>query len=1294
MQTLDIYGKTLSDNFNSAIGAYAQKVKPKVTIQFLDSRHVDNLTVTTNDPHSNTSKGERGYFFDPKQAMNGLERQSYTWAVAGAKDNYGKTIKADGTWYTMPNSTDSGYEFGWVSNTKSLSNTHATYTSEYGFATDPYIEFEFTQRKVNRIRVITSEFSGQIGHYTIQAYNQTYSAILNETSYIANGEYYRDHWISPALPSQDIYRIRITIHTTKNKEDYVRIQEVCPIYEYDISEYITETSVDRVRDLHETSLPIGGSGSSQFSFTLDNTEKDFNIFGSSTFGQYLKKDLKVNVALGWRIKKTDDVLSNTVLKANINSSSAQITVDDTNIFPSGGGNNKFTIFINKDNQSKEVILIDSIIDDKNLQVSSRGYAGTIANSHTAGATVTFDPYEYVDFGTFYIDEWSASSSSMTVSGNAIDWSKYLSEKTINNGFLIQNTTVGKAVEVLLMESNFPKKDYKYLRRYTEGAKERGAILHMPFNEPSIDRSGNNIIPSSGLRARFWAMPTNNLSGVKDIVADAIDKQLTPLDLAEGLKPFVSPTYVTLSKDISSSTTYAVDLSNYSFMVNSDTYDEYYNGVFDGYYIPLEGGSQDIVIYIKYGGVRVYLDDVVIIDEWFNHETTGGNVERISSEDYLGYNLDLDAGVPYKIRVEFFHAYGASGNQMFSIELAKSINGDPDETILSSECATVVPVDFIGARNPDYEYGFKNMNHHRNYGRYIANPLLNKTSGINSETNNYSVKLQNNSYIRIPNDLSWNMANSSSDNYTGEFTIELYAQFDSGSFSNTGEYLSCWASPSASHGFEFYSNSSSNGIKIVTSSGVVTASSNTALSTSSFSHIVATYKDNKIKYYVNGDLKASANVSSIPSWSSDICIGGRGASFTSGTGESAPLVLRSFVIDEFAIYNKGLSADDVTERYIESQIQPITVFPFLYGNDDTIKNIIDEITFADFGRLFIDERNTAKYEHFYRFYESSIDQHANVQANISSDSNLISADYSVQLQTNKIVIKVAGIASAQSGTQSLWRADDPTTLAVASLQQNVVSNSNTLYVNTTDDPPFASAGYLKIDNEIVKYNAKDSNKFLNLERGQLGTTAASHTSGAKVREVRYYDLKYDKAPAYGVKSPFITGILFEDPDQVEIHNFHSSAYGAELVIAASNNVEVGDFVFAEGTNPLTNKVAFTSIAGIPIITTEEKSQVKEQVASLSDSIRKYGLKDVVIESRYITDNTHAQKLANFMISKMSDPVPVLNIQTLAMPKLQLGDRVKITEMNSFDIINDEYWVVSHNINLGESMSHNLTLRKVS
>jgi hypothetical protein len=251
----------------------------------------------------------------------------------------------------------------------------------------------------------------------------------------------------------------------------------------------------------------------------------------------------------------------------------------------------------------------------------------------------------------------------------------------------------------------------------------------------------------------------------------------------------------------------------------------------------------------------------------------------------------------------------------------------------------------------------------------------------------------------------------------------------------------------------------------------------------------------------------------------------------------------------------------------------------------------------------------------------------------------------------------------------------------------------MYVSTTTDPPFSKAGYLVIDDEIIKYNDTTPNSFLNLERGYFNTSATTHTANTKVREVRYWDLKYDKAPAFQVKNPFITGILFESPDEIQLIRFIPSAYGAELIIAASENVDKGEFVFAEGTNPLTEKVSFTSIAGIPVVVTEQNSQVKEQVADLEDNIRLYGLKEVVIENRFITDFNHGQKIADFIISKMSVPVPILNITTIPTPKIQVGDRIRITELDAFDIINGDYWVMSKSYSYSSSPTQSMVLRKV-
>ena len=59
----DIYGKPLSTFFSSAISGYSQVVKPKITIDLLDSRHLSNVVITNTDAHTINTKGSLGYYF-------------------------------------------------------------------------------------------------------------------------------------------------------------------------------------------------------------------------------------------------------------------------------------------------------------------------------------------------------------------------------------------------------------------------------------------------------------------------------------------------------------------------------------------------------------------------------------------------------------------------------------------------------------------------------------------------------------------------------------------------------------------------------------------------------------------------------------------------------------------------------------------------------------------------------------------------------------------------------------------------------------------------------------------------------------------------------------------------------------------------------------------------------------------------------------------------------------------------------------------------------------------------------
>lgn len=1318
MLTEDIYGKPLSNSFNTAISAYSQTVKPKILIDLLDSRHLSNVVITNTDAHTVTSEGSLGFYFKEKQSVNGYERESHGWAVADAKQKDGTVIKADGNWHCIPADDKDDYEFGLWTKTKSQANGV--------FASSPTLTMTFDTTKMNKIRITTSETLGQISSFTLRVYGQSpgFILLLEKTVTLLADEYYKELDIQTTNAINANYqagKIELILLSTKNGLDYGRIHEINPIYQIDVTDYVIDYTVSRSRDVHESTLPIGGTQSPKLSIKLDNASKDWNAFNQSTgFGKYMKKDIKIRIGTGWRIKKTNDVLSNTLLQSSISNSSNTLTVLDAAIFPTGGSGNNFIVTIDPDNSSKEMILCsNSVISTNTLNISERGYSYTDAVSHSAGAKVQFDPYEYVDMGTFYVDEWTSSSSEMTTSVTASDWTKFMSEKKLTKGFFIENSTVGNAVKNLLLKTNFPKSNFRQVSPYAKDAIARGAILQYSFNDDSVDRDNNVISVRSGLRCRFWGMKPGKERFYKNIIADALERTLSIEDRVNGEKAVISPDYTDSSSNITAGSD-AFTLNNFTFtgQNNSVTYDKYYNGVADGYYIPLQSGDQDLLIHILSGGARVYLDNTLIIEAWKNHPT----LTLLSAYDYrkkqnggVANPLNLIAGTPYRLRIEFFHGPGIAD---FDIKLLKNNTAlnNPTANMIAvplSDTKTVSALDGAGYRDGSVYANVAGTNHHNNDAIYSGNIALNKGNALTSDENNMGVLIYNNGYIRVPNHSSISISEA-------DFTIEFIAKFHDGYFADDGEYISSWANSNPSSGYEFYFNgNSSHGFKIKTTSGTVLANGNADLSVANFYHFATTYKKSTktMSYYVNGDLQSSVVLTgNIVTQASDLTIGGRGSSFTAGSGQNPPATTRTLTMDEFAIYNKPLTSEEVTERYIASKVSNIHVFPFLYSEDETIRSAIDKITLADLGRFYIDEQNIARYEHYNRFYESSIDQHANVQYTISDSSNIISSDIQVQIQANKVTVKTSGISTIDAKLQSLWNAQEGSTLALVKSVGTLLSNATQMSVTTTTDPVFSNSGYLAMSKtvsgtkttEILKYNAKNGSTFLNLERGLYNTTALEFDTDTKVREVRVYEIDYDKKPAFNINPPFITAINDERPALIDVLKFEPSAYTCILILAASEDVPDKTFAYVQGTNKLTERQYASSISGTAITVTTSGEQIKEEVASLSENIRKYGLKEITIDSEFITDPVQARTLAQFIINKLSEPVPIINAQVMSIPTIQLGDRIVIGSLDPFDItgsstkdnngdynsINGHYWVISQDFGYGQNITHSLVLRKVT
>ena len=71
----------------------------------------------------------------------------------------------------------------------------------------------------------------------------------------------------------------------------------------------------------------------------------------------------------------------------------------------------------------------------------------------------------------------------------------------------------------------------------------------------------------------------------------------------------------------------------------------------------------------------------------------------------------------------------------------------------------------------------------------------------------------------------------------------------------------------------------------------------------------------------------------------------------------------------------------------------------------------------------------------------------------------------------------------------------TNVTTAQLDGAILSTDTT--INVTDATQLSTAGFIKVDSEIISYQNVSGNQLLNCFRGQNGTTAAGHTSGTVI-----------------------------------------------------------------------------------------------------------------------------------------------------------------------------------------------------
>lgn len=280
--------QTISGDLAAAIRDDTQYANAKVIARFADSRYMDNLVVTSND----TSFGEFPLgieYFKPYQGANTIEEQTFAWGVTDTYDERGNYATANGEYYVMPNEYSEDEEFGWWSKGRSDANGD--------FGTDPFVRYQFDQRKATSIEVVTAYRHGRIDRYLVDYYDSSNVLTNLGVFNMPVGQTRQSHDLGGVT---EIRGVKITVESTQNPFDLARIYEVVPAYDVDVSENVVSFDLNQEREHYDDgSSPIGHIAAGSGSVTFENTEKLFNVDGVSDYANYIRVDTRLDTYVGW-----------------------------------------------------------------------------------------------------------------------------------------------------------------------------------------------------------------------------------------------------------------------------------------------------------------------------------------------------------------------------------------------------------------------------------------------------------------------------------------------------------------------------------------------------------------------------------------------------------------------------------------------------------------------------------------------------------------------------------------------------------------------------------------------------------------------------------------------------------------------------------------------------------------------------------------------------------------------------------------------------------------------------------
>ena len=419
------------------------------------------------------------------------------------------------------------------------------------------------------------------------------------------------------------------------------------------------------------------------------------------------------------------------------------------------------------------------------------------------------------------------------------------------------------------------------------------------------------------------------------------------------------------------------------------------------------------------------------------------------------------------------------------------------------------------------------------------------------------------------------------------------------------------------------------------------------------------------------------------------------------------------ISNIAIYNHQISSDQVLKHYQTGATQASNVFTALWSQGQNAWDAMNEIATADLGIFYFDRDDYFNYVNARDYYNPDVDKYANSQFDLEDENYIHSEQHVISLLTNKVVVKISPAITGVGATEQIWQAPDGESLTVGRLQKSLNAyDTDWLYYQTKKvalpgtttkivQPLWREAGYVKIDDEIIQYSGKTGTKLKNLTRGMFGTSSASHMVGDKantaprVREVREYKVEYSNAPVASVRDPFITAVDFDET--VDIEKWQPTSFSAYLLLSRNETGSAFGVQYLQKVDPETDIENYFAIAGVPVVPSAESNdtlEIEEVSADVENAIRRHQLKEMEINNKYITSGEMAQEIADFVIVHYENPVPIIEIESMGIPLLELGDRTRIKTLDRAGITNKDYWIETIATKYDGGLDQNMRLREVN